>query len=249
MTPAKKKALFISIASVGAFLVALIAVLANLATIMSFAQQYFFPSRSATPAAIICDRTKAIALPVVPATATNEQQDMLLRAYEERLTYLASKCQLHALKAQDLLIIQVENETASTILHLDGTRNDDLFQFLRRVQLIGKQNVISFAGQDLSGAHLNTCHHGCQGSDGIDLRYLDLTGTNLSGAHLNRVDMVGADLEHANLTNRTNIGNVDFTDADLRGARTDNAEVFSQADVILCRTTMLDGTIALCCPA
>jgi hypothetical protein len=249
ITPKKKKALLISLASAAAFVVALLAVLANLATIMSFAQQYFSSSRSPTPGALICERAQVPALPAVPPTATNEQQDTLLQAFEERLTYLVSTCQLRALKTHDPLIIQVEYETVSTITHLNGTRNDELFQFLRRMQLIGKENAISFAGQDLSGAHLNVCHRGCQGSDGIDLRYLDFTGTNLSGANLNRAEMMGAHLENANLTNGTDIGNVDFTDADLRGARTDNPEVFSQADVLLCRTTMPDGTIVSQCPA
>jgi hypothetical protein len=239
----KKKALLISVT----FAIALIAVLANLATIVAFGEQYLPHLSSATPTTLACDIAKAPALPAVPSTLTGGQQDRLLSAYEERLTYLVNTCQLRIAPMNHQIVIQAEHDTAFTITHLDGKRNDNLFRFLRSSQLVGKQSVISFAGQDLSGVRLNVCHDCCQGSDGVDLSYLDFTGTNLSGANLNRAKLVGAHLENANLTDGTNIGNVDFTDANLKGATVDNPAIFAQADVILCRTTMPDGSVVSQC--
>lgn len=125
-----------------------------------------------------------------------------------------------------------------TLSNSERTCDSLYLDFLRSKLFVGSgHNVISFAGQDLSGAKLNACNNGCVGSDGIDLSGLDLSGANLKRANLNRSKMIGADLQKADLRG-ANIGNVDFTNANLRDAKVDSPNVFTQANAILHGTIM-----------
>ncbi|MFN8661557.1 MAG: pentapeptide repeat-containing protein [Thermomicrobiales bacterium] len=76
---------------------------------------------------------------------------------------------------------------------------------------------------------------GCDFSQSMVFRGLDISGSNLSGANLSLADASGADLRGVSLKNACLAG------ATLRNALLDNATVLKGA--IYCNTVMPDGTI------
>lgn len=152
----------------------------------------------------------------------NEQQEAILKTYEDDITSLLFNQNLQWSKEGDEVRTIAKLQTNYTLQRLDPKRKGLLIQFLFGLNLINTDSdVISLNEDNLEEVYLS-------GSvlDGIVLHGADLSGANLSGAILNEADLSSTLLNHANL-NEAFLNNANLQYAVLTGTDLSNASLYA----------------------